>query len=85
MESQILTPRSQHEYELQRDRLKAEINKLVAEHAVDIPLTTNPEFFRRRAHKPIRPTVRMKEPRRGRSSTPTSIALAPKARRCTQR
>jgi hypothetical protein len=46
MESQILTPRSQHEYELQRDRLKAEINKLVAEHAVDIPLTTNPEFFR---------------------------------------
>lgn len=31
MESQVHTPRSQREHELQRDRLKAEINKLVAE------------------------------------------------------
>lgn len=31
MESQIHAPRSQGEHELQRDRLQAEINKLVAE------------------------------------------------------
>ena len=31
MESQSHAPRSQREYELQRDRLQAEINKLVAE------------------------------------------------------
>jgi len=31
MESQSHAPRSQREYELQRDRLQAETNKLVAE------------------------------------------------------
>jgi hypothetical protein len=31
MESQVHSPRSRREYELQRDRLQAEINKLVAE------------------------------------------------------